>query len=56
VFIDDMTNARGLPVTNNYGALQTAIKNAIDRVVTDNTDPKASLDQAVQEYETAIGN
>jgi multiple sugar transport system substrate-binding protein len=55
VFIDDMTGAKGLALTNNYGALQTAIKNAIDRVVLENADPKASLDQAVQEYKTSIG-
>jgi ABC-type glycerol-3-phosphate transport system substrate-binding protein len=55
VFVDDMTNAKGLAQTNNYGALQTALKNGIDRVVNDNMDPKASLDQAVQEYTTAIG-
>jgi ABC-type glycerol-3-phosphate transport system substrate-binding protein len=55
VFIEDMTGARALAQTTNYGALQTAIKNAIDRVVLENADPKTSLDQAVQEYKTSIG-
>jgi multiple sugar transport system substrate-binding protein len=54
VFISDITGARALPQTTHYGQLQTAIKNAIDRVVLENADPKTSLDQAVQEYNTTI--
>jgi multiple sugar transport system substrate-binding protein len=52
VFISDITGARALPQTTHYGQLQTAIKNAIDRVVLEGADPKASLDQAVEEYKT----
>src|SRR5436190_5014337 len=55
VFISDITGAKALPQTTHYGPLQTAIKNAIDRVVLEKADPKASLDQAVQEYKTSIG-
>lgn len=55
VFISDITGARALPQTTHYGQLQTAIKNAIDRVVLEGADPKASLDQAVEEYNTSIG-
>ncbi len=52
VFISDITGARALPQTTHYGQLQTAIKNAIDRVVLEGADPQASLDQAVEEYKT----
>ena len=54
VFISDITGARALPQTTHYGQLQTAIKNAIDRVVLEKVDPKTSLDAAVQEYNTTI--
>jgi ABC-type glycerol-3-phosphate transport system substrate-binding protein len=52
VFIADITGAKALAETPNYGQLQTAIKNAVDRVVLQDADPKASLDQAVEEYKT----
>jgi len=55
VFISDITGARALAQTQHYGQLQTAIKNAIDRVVLENADPKGSLDQAIQEYLTSVG-
>ena len=55
VFISDITGALALAETQHYGQLQTAIKNAIDRVVLEDVDPKASLDQAVQEYVTSVG-
>jgi len=54
VFIDDLANARGLPQTPNYGAIQTAIKNAIQRVVFEGADPAASLEEAQQEYEASV--
>jgi ABC-type glycerol-3-phosphate transport system substrate-binding protein len=52
VFIDDLAHAKGLPRTPNYGVLQTAIKNAIQRSVFEGVDPQQSLDQAQQEYES----
>jgi multiple sugar transport system substrate-binding protein len=52
-FIDDLAKAKPLPQTATYGALQTAIKNAVQRVVLQGADPKASLDQAQQEYDAA---
>jgi len=55
VFISDMTNARALVATTHYSQLQDAWKNAIDRVILQNQDPKASLDQSIKEYNTAIG-
>ena len=55
VFIADLAGATGLPQTKNYGAIQTAIKNAIQRCVFEGADPQASLDQAQQEYETSVG-
>jgi len=54
VFIADLADARGLPQTSDYLAIQTAIKNAIQRVVLEKADMKASLDQAQQEYEAAV--
>jgi ABC-type glycerol-3-phosphate transport system substrate-binding protein len=54
VFIDDMSNGPPLPNTTTYGALQTAIKNAIQRVVFEGVPIQASLDQAQQEYEAAV--
>jgi multiple sugar transport system substrate-binding protein len=53
-FIADLGDARGLPQTPDYLAIQTAIKNAIQRVVLENADMQASLDQAQQEYEAAV--
>jgi multiple sugar transport system substrate-binding protein len=53
VFLDDLDKAKALPSTTTYGALQTAIKNAIQRVVLEGADPSASLTQAQQEYDTA---
>jgi multiple sugar transport system substrate-binding protein len=53
VFIDDLAKAKALPNTTKYGALQTAIKNAIQRTVFDKVDPAASLQQAQQEYDAA---
>ena len=50
-----MTNARALVATTHYSQLQDAWKNAIDRVILQNQDPKASLDQSIKEYNTAIG-
>jgi multiple sugar transport system substrate-binding protein len=55
VFISDITGAKALAQTSNYGQLQTAIKNAIDRVVLEDADPKASLDAAVEEYNSTVG-
>lgn len=55
VFIDDITGAKALAQTEHYGQLQTAIKNAIDRVVLEDADPKTSLDTAVEEYNTSVG-
>jgi multiple sugar transport system substrate-binding protein len=52
VFISDITGARALPQTTHYGQFQTAIKNAIDRLVLENADPQTTLDQAVEEYRT----
>jgi ABC-type glycerol-3-phosphate transport system substrate-binding protein len=54
VFIDDLGDARGLPQTADYLAIQTAIKNAIQRVVFEGADPQASLDAAQEEYEAAV--
>jgi ABC-type glycerol-3-phosphate transport system substrate-binding protein len=54
-FIDDITGAKALAQTQHYGQLQTAIKNAIDRVVLEGADPKTSLDAAVEEYNSTIG-
>jgi maltose-binding protein MalE len=54
VFIDDLAHARGLPQTPDYGAIQTAIKNAIQRVVFEGADPQGSLDEAQSEYESAV--
>jgi ABC-type glycerol-3-phosphate transport system substrate-binding protein len=54
VFIADLADARGLPQTSDYLAVQTAIKNAIQRVVLEKADMQASLDQAQQEYEAAV--
>ncbi len=44
VFIKDLADARGLPQTSDYLAIQTAIKNAIQRVVFEGADMQASLD------------
>jgi ABC-type glycerol-3-phosphate transport system substrate-binding protein len=52
VFIDDLAHAIGLPRTPNYGVLQTAIKNAIQRSVFEGMDPQESLNLAQQEYES----
>lgn len=53
VFIADLEAARGLPQTPDYLALQTAIKNAIQRVVFEDADPKESLDAAQEEFDAA---
>jgi ABC-type glycerol-3-phosphate transport system substrate-binding protein len=55
VFIEDLGDARGLPQTSEYLAIQTAIKNAIQRVVFEGADLQTSLDQAQQEYEATVG-
>jgi multiple sugar transport system substrate-binding protein len=55
VFLEDLQNARPLPSTDTYGAVQVAIKNAIQRVVLEGVDPAASLDAAQQEYDAATG-
>jgi ABC-type glycerol-3-phosphate transport system substrate-binding protein len=54
VFIADLSEARGLPQTPDYLAIQTAIKNAIQRVVFEGADPQASLDAAQAEYEATV--
>ncbi len=55
VFIADMTKALPLASTPNYGALREAWKNLLDRVVLENQDPQASLDQSIQEYLNSVG-
>jgi ABC-type glycerol-3-phosphate transport system substrate-binding protein len=54
VFIADLADARGLPQTPDYLIIQTAIKNAIQRVVFEGADHQQSLDLAQQEYDAAV--
>jgi multiple sugar transport system substrate-binding protein len=55
VFLSDLEASKPLPLLETYGVLQTAIKNAIERVVFEGVDPAASLEQAQQEYDSQAG-
>lgn len=55
VFIQDLADSRPLPRTQYWSQLQAAFVGAVERVAYEDADPKASLDQAVQEYLAATG-
>jgi multiple sugar transport system substrate-binding protein len=50
VFIHDLSVGRPLARTAHYGELQAALARMIDRVILNNADPKAALDQAAEEF------
>jgi ABC-type glycerol-3-phosphate transport system substrate-binding protein len=52
VFVSDLEASQPLPLLDTYGVLQVAIKNAIQRVVFEDVDPEASLEQAQEEYDS----
>jgi ABC-type glycerol-3-phosphate transport system substrate-binding protein len=54
VFIKDLQDAKDIPATPDYLVIQTAIKNAVQRVVFEGAAIQASLDQGQQEYEAAV--
>jgi len=53
VFIHDLSVGRPVARTTNYPQLQPILGRMIDRVILNNQDPKAALDQAVSEYQQA---
>ena len=53
--IDVIQHAYALPRTKNWGALQTALANAVSRVALNNADPAQSLAAAQDEYNKAVG-
>jgi len=55
VFVQDLADSRPLPRTRYWSQLQSAFVGAVERVAYEDADPKASLDQAAQEYLAAIG-
>jgi ABC-type glycerol-3-phosphate transport system substrate-binding protein len=54
VFIKDLLIAQPPTRTSNSAQLDTALKAACERVVYENQDPKAALDQAAAEFTQAI--
>jgi multiple sugar transport system substrate-binding protein len=53
--IDVIEHAYALPRTKNWGALQTALANAVTRVAMEGADPAESLAAAQDEYNQAVG-
>jgi multiple sugar transport system substrate-binding protein len=53
VFINDLAIGKPYPRTESYNELQGVIARATERVILENANPKASLDQAADEFERA---
>jgi ABC-type glycerol-3-phosphate transport system substrate-binding protein len=56
LFLAELEHAYSLPRTTHWTELQNALFAAIERVVFDGMDPKASISQAQTEYEGSVGN
>jgi ABC-type glycerol-3-phosphate transport system substrate-binding protein len=56
IFLAELENGYPLPRTTHWTELQNAIAAAVQRVAFENVDPRASLEQAQQEYEGAVGS
>ena len=49
----DIAISRPLARTPHYAELQAALARMVERVILNNADPKAALDQAAAEFERA---
>lgn len=55
IAIEDIEKAEFLPITPNWSAVEREFASLIQRAVFEGQDPKAALDQAVEQYLQAIG-
>jgi ABC-type glycerol-3-phosphate transport system substrate-binding protein len=56
VWLAELENGYPLPRTTHWTELQNAIAAAVQRVALETMDPAASLEQAQDEYDLAVGN